>query len=113
MLLVGPIDEYAVTQLREFDSKKIVFVSKEDLEPEEEEKEPEDEGTHYEDLCKVVKDALGDKFEKIVLSNYVTDLPCVLATGQFRWSTNMERISQGVGPPGLVDVELHGQQEDA
>jgi len=88
LLLVDPIDEYAVTQLKEFQGKKLICVSKEGLDLE----ETEEEGKQFEDLCKVVKDALGDKVEKVVLSNRVTDSPCVLVTGQFGWSANMERI---------------------
>ena len=67
-MLIDPIDEYAITQLEEFDGKKHVCVSKEGL------------------------DALGDKAEKVVVSNRITDSPCVLVTGQFGWSSNMQRI---------------------
>jgi molecular chaperone HtpG len=95
LYMVDPIDEYAVQQLKEFDNKKLMSVTREGLELEEDEEEKkarEEEQKAYEELCKVVKEILGDKVEKVTVSNRITDSPCVLVTGQFGWSANMERI---------------------
>jgi molecular chaperone HtpG len=86
LLLVDPIDECAITQLKEFDGKKLICVSKEGLEleeTEEEKKQRKEEVQQYFELCKVVKEALGEKVEKVIVSNRITDSPCVPVTGQF------------------------------
>lgn len=95
LLMVDPIDEYAVTQLKEFEGKKLVSVSKEGLELEEsdeEKKQREEEAKKFEELTKSIKDILGEKVEKVTVSNRIVGSPCVLVTGQFGWSANMERI---------------------
>jgi len=61
-------------------------------EDEEEKKRKEEEAKSYEELCKVIKDILGTKVEKVLVSNRIVDSPCCLVTGQYGWSANMERI---------------------
>ena len=94
IFMTDPIDEYAVQQLKEYDGKKLVSVTKEGLELDEteEEKKKEETAAQYETLCRLMKDILGDKVEKVVVSDRVVDSPCVLVTGEYGWSANMERI---------------------
>lgn len=46
----------------------------------------------FEPLCRLMKDILGDKVEKVVVGERIVDSPCVLVTGEYGWSANMERI---------------------
>ena len=95
LFMTDPIDEYCVQQLKEFDGKQLICVTKEGLlfdETDDEKKEWEKITSEFEQLSKYMKDALGDKVEKVIMSKRVTDSPCVLVTGEFGWSANMERI---------------------
>ncbi|KAK1366563.1 Heat shock protein 83 [Heracleum sosnowskyi] len=96
LFMVDAIDEYAVGQLKEYDGKKLVSATKEGLklddETEEEKKKKEEKKKSFENLCKTVKDILGDKVEKVVVSDRIVDSPCCLVTGEYGWTANMERI---------------------
>jgi len=95
LYLVDPIDEYMVQQLKEYDGKKLVSITKEGLELEEsedEKKKKEEEKARFEPLCKLMKDVLGDKVEKVCVSTRIDDSPCVLVTSEYGWTANMERI---------------------
>jgi molecular chaperone HtpG len=95
LYMVDPIDEYAVQQLKEYDGHKLVSITKEGLELEDDENEKkrlEELKASFEGLCRVMKDILGDKVEKVVVSDRLVDSPCVLVTGEYGWSANMERI---------------------
>ncbi|KAK7270464.1 hypothetical protein RIF29_23626 [Crotalaria pallida] len=96
LFMVDAIDEYAVGQLKEYDGKKLVSATKEGLklddETEEEKKKKEEKKKSFEELCKTIKDILGDKVEKVVVSDRIVDSPCCLVTGEYGWTANMERI---------------------
>ena len=96
LYMTEPIDEYAVQQLKEFDGKKLVCITKEGLvlpdDSEEEKKKFEEQKQQFENLNKVIKEILGDKVEKVQLSERIVSSPCVLVTGEHGWSANMERI---------------------
>lgn len=93
--MVDAIDEYAVGQLKEFEGKKLVSATKEGLkldESEDEKKKMDEQKEKFDNLCKVIKEVLGDKVEKVVVSDRVVDSPCCLVTGEYGWTANMERI---------------------
>merc|ERR1711868_82845 len=75
LYLVDPIDEYMVQQMNDDEKKKR-----------------EEEKAKFESLCKLMKDILGDKVEKVVLGQRIDESPCVLVTSEYGWSANMERI---------------------
>jgi molecular chaperone HtpG len=92
--MVDPVDEYAVQQLKEFDGKKLKSTTKEglDIEDEDEKKKLEELKAEFEPLTKLMKEVLGDKVEKVMVSGRMADSPCVLTTSEYGWSANMERI---------------------
>lgn len=93
--MTEPIDEYVVQQMKEYDGKSLVSVTKEGLElpeDEEEKKKREEDKVKFEGLCKVMKNILDNKVEKVVVSNRLVESPCCIVTAQYGWSANMERI---------------------
>merc|ERR1711964_160160 len=94
LYMVDPVDEYAVQQLKEFDGKKLKSTTKEglDIADEDEKKKIEELKAEFEPLTKLMKEVLGDKTEKVIVSDRVVDSPCVLTTSEYGWSANMERI---------------------
>merc|ERR1711916_102266 len=108
LYMTEPIDEYAVQQLKEYDGKKLLCATKEGLKIEEDEEEKkafEEAKAKTEGLCKLMKEVLEDKVEKVIVSNRVVDSPCCLVTGEYGWSANMERIMKA---QALRDSSMSG-----
>ncbi|KAK6157755.1 hypothetical protein DH2020_012003 [Rehmannia glutinosa] len=93
LYLIEPIDEVAIQNLQTYKEKKFVDISKEDLElgDEDEVKERETK-QEYNLLCDWIKQQLGDKVAKVQISKRLSSSPCVLVSGKFGWSANMERL---------------------
>jgi len=108
LYMVDPIDEYCVQQLKEYDGKKLLCATKEGLnldDSEDEKKAFEEEKAKTEGLCKLMKEVLDDKVEKVQVSNRIVDSPCVLVTGEYGWTANMERIMKA---QALRDSSMQG-----
>uniref|UniRef100_A0A8C9WAL3 Heat shock protein 90, alpha (cytosolic), class B member 1 n=1 Tax=Scleropages formosus TaxID=113540 RepID=A0A8C9WAL3_SCLFO len=80
LYMTEPIDEYCVQQLKEFDGKTLVSVTK------------EDDKAKFESLCKLMKEILDKKVEKVTVSNRLVSSPCCIVTSTYGWTANMERI---------------------
>jgi molecular chaperone HtpG len=121
LCMVDPIDEYCTQQLKEYEGKKLICATKEGLklnETEEEKKKFEEDKAAVEGLTKLIKEVLDDKVDKVITSNRLANSPCVLVTGEYGWSANMERImkaqalrsnNMGAGMSSKKTMEINPQ----
>lgn len=106
LFLVDPIDEVAIQNLKAYKEKNFVDISKEDLDlgdkNEEKDKEIKQE---FGQTCDWIKKHLGDKVASVQISNRLSSSPCVLVSGKFGWSANMERLmkAQAAGDTSSLD----------
>jgi len=95
LFMTDPIDEYAVQQLKEFEGKKLLCATKENVAlgtTDEEKAAFEKAKEAVTPLLTIIKDTLGDKIEKVVVSARLESSPTCLVTGEYGWTANMERI---------------------
>ncbi|EHB02013.1 Heat shock protein HSP 90-beta [Heterocephalus glaber] len=93
--MAEPIYEYCIQQLKDFDGKSLDSVIKEGLElPEDEEgkKKVEERKAKIENLCKLMKEILDKKVEKVTISKRLVSSPCCIVTSTYGWTANMEWI---------------------
>merc|ERR1719163_1629872 len=95
LYMTEPIDEYAVQQLKEYEGKKLLCSTKEGLklnDTDDKKKKFEEEKAKTEGLCKLIKEVLDTKVDKVVVSNRLENSPCCLVTGEYGWTARMEQI---------------------
>jgi molecular chaperone HtpG len=95
LFMVDPIDEYVMQQVKDFEDKKFACLTKEGVkfeDTEDEKKEKEEEKAAHEKLTKQMKEILGDKVEKVAVSDRLATSPCILVTAEHGWSAHMEQI---------------------
>ncbi|XP_022146433.1 heat shock protein 90-5, chloroplastic [Momordica charantia] len=106
LYLIEPIDEVAIQNLQTYKEKKFVDISKEDLElGDEDEVQERETKQDYNLLCDWIKQQLGDKVAKVQISKRLSSSPCVLVSGKFGWSANMERLmkAQALGDTSSLE----------
>jgi len=95
LFMCDAIDEHAIQQLKEYEGKKMMDVSKEGLDlslSEDEKKKTEEEKKTFEALCKKMKEILGESVEEVIVGERMVNSPASLVTTEYGWSANMQRI---------------------
>jgi len=95
LFMCDAIDEHAIQQLKEYEGKKMMDVSKEGLDlslNEDEKKRVEEEKKTFEALCKKMKEILGESVEEVMVGERMVNSPASLVTSEYGWSANMQRI---------------------
>ncbi|MEW5299518.1 MAG: hypothetical protein WDW36_002529 [Sanguina aurantia] len=98
LYLTEAIDEATITNMAKFGEHELVDVSKDGLilgdeaEAAEDAKKSEEYAKEFQAVVDFLKKSLGERVEKVTVSNRLTDSPCALVTSKFGWSANMERI---------------------
>ena len=90
LYFLDPIDEYMVQSFNEYNSKKLVDVSKEGLKFNDDEINKKSEDNK--DFINYLKEVLKDKVQDVKVSDRLSNTPCVLVAAEYGWSANMERI---------------------
>lgn len=93
--MTDALDEYVFQQLKEYQNIKLISVTKENISVNDNDNDKESFETtkkEFENVCKYFKTVLGDEVEKVVISDRLESSPCVLVTGEYGWSANMQRI---------------------
>jgi molecular chaperone HtpG len=88
--MVEPVDEYVLLTLTEYAGKKLISVTKGDLNLDD--VITEKDRSNCEDLIKLTVEILGDNIMKVEITNRLTDSPCCLISDINGYSANMERI---------------------
>lgn len=130
LLLYDRVDEWLVSNLMEYEGKKLQSVAKGDLDLgkiedekiKEEQKKAEGE---FANVIKQMKQVLGDKVKEIRVTNRLTDSPACLVAGEFDMSGHLYRIMQAAGqdipgakpileinPEHLLTKKLKDEQDD-
>ncbi|CAN8269985.1 unnamed protein product [Cochlearia groenlandica] len=107
LYLVEPIDEVAIQSLKSYKEKDFIDISKEDLDlgDKNEEKEAAVK-KEFGQTCDWIKKRLGDKVANVQISNRLSASPCVLVSGKFGWSANMERLMKAQSSGDTTSLEF-------
>ncbi len=102
LLMYDRVDEWAISNLTEFEGKKLQSVAKGDLDlgklqDEDEKKEQEKEAGEFKDLTDKIAKTLGEKVKEVRVTHRLTSSPACLVSDQWGMSMNLERLLKAAG----------------
>jgi molecular chaperone HtpG len=102
LLMYDRVDEWAISNLLEFEGKKLQSVTKGDLDlgklqDEDEKKEQEKEAGEFKDLTDKIAKTLGEKVKEVRVTHRLTSSPACLVSDQWGMSMNLERLLKAAG----------------
>jgi len=108
LYLTEAVDEYAISALPEFESKKFQNVAKEGVDIDGDsgaaKQRKEDLKERFAPLNKwMAEDALKEYISKAEVSDQLDSSPCAIITSRFGWTANMQRI---------ITSQTHSKQQD-
>ncbi|KAG2245786.1 hypothetical protein Bca52824_085414 [Brassica carinata] len=107
LYLVEPIDEVAIQSLKSYKDKDFIDISKEDLDLGDKNEEKEAAAKkEFGQACDWIKKRLGDKVASVQISSRLSSSPCVLVSGKFGWSANMERLMKAQSAGDTTSLEF-------
>jgi len=121
LYMVDPLDEICAQTIAEFDGKALVDINKAGLElsrSEDEQKLLQETAKEYEPLASWLKDQLGDRVEKVLVSERLVDSPATLVQGDWGMSPMMQRYMKSqsssapdgmFGPRNQAILEINPQ----
>ena len=103
LLFTDPVDEWVLNSLTEYDKKKMLSITKGDLdlsteeEKKEKEKELEETSNRMKPLCESMQKALNDSIKDVKVTDRLVKSPVCLVSGENDPSAHMERMLEKMG----------------
>ena len=110
LYLYQPIDEFLMNSIQQYDKKKIVFIDNANVSLESFEVRHEGEELPAEeaaDLCKWMKDKLGDRVQDITVSKRLVKSPAVALNADEQMTQNMRRIMKAINQDMEAEMKVN------
>eukprot|EP00967_Tisochrysis_lutea_P065445 scaffold85102_cov33-Tisochrysis_lutea.AAC.2 len=95
IFMTDAVDEYTVQHLTEFEGKRLINASREGLKLEEGDKDKKREDMYkdmFKPLLDYIKEILGRKVEKVLISKHLVASPVVALSADYGWTAQMEKV---------------------